>query len=89
MILKVITPMGVFFEGDIEGFSGRSGQGAFQLLPGHSPWICALPAGSHRVDIQGRAHYLTCSNAMLKCRPEEISLLAESAHWQSEADQVS
>jgi len=60
MKLRLMTPDGALFEGDVLSVRGRAPGGEFEILPGHAPWvspleICLLALGRLSADAQAGA----------------------------------
>lgn len=48
LVLKVLTPEGTSFEGQVEAVYLPGSAGRFEVLPGHAPIVSSLTAGELR-----------------------------------------
>ena len=72
MILSIITPQGVSFEGEVKRFQFPSAKGLMEFLPGHAPMI-AEKRGRIVTDTQERE----CGDGVGRIKDEKIVVVCE------------
>lgn len=76
MKLKIITPTGTQYEGDVKRFQFTSATGLMEFLPGHAPMIAELKAGS----IHTESEAIHCGAGVVRIENDEITVVCEPAH---------
>ncbi len=86
--LKIVSPDGVFFDGDARQLSVRSIDGEIAVLKGHMPFLTAVSVGECRVytadgEVPKRA---ACCGGMLNVTDEEVFLAPTTFEWGEDID---
>lgn len=80
MKLKIITPTGTKYEGEVNRFQFPSTTGLMEFLPGHAPMIAEVKEGS----IHTESEEITCGAGVVKIENDEITVVCEPASTQGE-----
>ena len=75
--LKIMTPQGTFFEGDIESFSAPGINGYFGVLPSHAPMVSAIGKGILKIETEGDSQYYVISGGVVEIKSAGTIILAD------------
>jgi len=75
--LKIMTPQGAFFEGEVESLSVPGINGYFGVLPNHAPMISAVGTGVLKIEKDGDLQYYVVSGGLAEITREETTVLAD------------
>ena len=85
--LRIGTPDGLLFEGDVERVVCRSITGDLAILAGHCNFCTALGMGeAHVVTEDGQRRQAACIGGMLSMIDGTCHLLATTWEWQEDID---
>lgn len=84
--VSVVTPDGPVYESDVEMVSTKAGSGELGILPGHIPMVAPLKIGAVRLKNGGKTDFVAVSGGFLEVRPEQVTILAQSAEQADEID---
>lgn len=85
--LRIGTPDGLLFEGDVERVVCRSIMGDLAILAGHCNFCTALGMGeAHVVTEDGQRRQAACIGGMLSMIDGTCHLLATTWEWQEDID---
>jgi F-type H+-transporting ATPase subunit epsilon len=84
--VSVVTPDGPVYESNVEMVSTKVRTGELGILPGHIPMVAPLQIGAVRLKNGSNTEFLAVSGGFLEVRPEQVSILAQSAEQSSEID---
>lgn len=85
--LRIGTPDGLLFEGEVERIVCRCITGDMAILAGHCNFCTALGMGeAHVVMANGTRREAACIGGMLSMMDGECSLLATTWEWKEEID---
>jgi len=85
--LKISTPDGLAFEGDVERLRVRMIDGDVCLLAHHADYVSAVGAGEAAiVTEEGQTRYAACIGGMLAMIHNEANLIATTFEWADEID---
>jgi F-type H+-transporting ATPase subunit epsilon len=84
--VSVVTPDGPVYESDVEMVSTKAQSGELGILPGHIPMVAPLQIGSVRLKNGGKTEYVAVSGGLLEVRPDQVSILAQSAEVSESID---
>ncbi len=73
MILSVITPNGVSYEGEVQRFQFLSAKGLMEFLPGHAPMIAEVRRGTAVTD-QGEIAF---GDGVVRIKDNKITVVCE------------
>ncbi|PLR85110.1 F0F1 ATP synthase subunit epsilon [Bacillus canaveralius] len=84
--VSVVTPDGPVYESDVEMVSTKAQSGELGILPGHIPMVAPLQIGAVRLKNSGKTDFVAVSGGFLEVRPDQVTILAQSAESSSEID---
>lgn len=85
--LKIMTPDGVAFDGEVTSVSCRTINGQVQLLAKHIDFCTALGMGEAHVKLEdGTVRRAACMGGMLSMMQGECHLLATTFEWADAID---
>jgi len=84
--VSVVTPDGPVYESDVEMVSTKAQSGELGILPGHIPMVAPLQIGAVRLKTDGKTELVAVSGGFLEVRPEQVTILAQSAEQSDEID---
>ncbi|MCP6680939.1 F0F1 ATP synthase subunit epsilon [Bacillus nakamurai] len=77
--VNIVTPDGPVCDADIEMVSVRAESGDLGILPGHIPTVAPLKIGVVRLKKDGQTELAAVSGGFLEVRPDQVTILAQSA----------
>ena len=83
--LSIVTPDGLYFDGQAERLTVRTTEGEVTILPRHINYVAALGMGAATVVVNGEAKKAACIGGMLSMLYGEAKLIATTFEW---ADQI-
>lgn len=84
--VSIVTPDGPVFNSDVEMVSTKAESGELGILAGHIPMVAPLQIGAVRL-IKGNATtYAAISGGLLEVRPDQVTILAQSAELAESID---
>lgn len=79
--LRIVTPEGPVFEGEVSVVNMRSSVGAFGVMANHAPMIVECPPGALRArDAQDRDIVFDCDSSVFTMDGTEAAVLTAFAH---------
>ena len=75
--LKIMTPQGIAFEGEVESLSAPGIDGYFGVLPSHAPMVTAIGMGILKFEKQGDIQYYVISGGVAEVTARETTILAD------------
>lgn len=85
--LKIISPTGLFFGGDIERIVVRGTEGEFAILPKHTPLTTALAISSFYMILGEKEQKKgTLLGGLVTINPDETIILTDAAEWPEDID---
>ena len=84
--VSVVTPDGPVYESDVEMVSTKAKTGELGILPGHVPMVAPLEIGAVRLKKDGKTEFVAVSGGFLEVRPEQVTVLAQSAEKSNDID---
>lgn len=84
--LQIITPDGVFFDGETDNLILRTTVGDKGILAHHEPYVAALPIGRFKVKLNGNYRYGAVASGIVKVSKDKTVVLAQSCEWADEID---
>lgn len=86
--LKIVSPDGVFFDGDAYQLSIRAIDGELAVYHGHIPFLTAVAIGECRVyPEQGKAPLrAACCGGLLNVTPDAVLLAPTTFEWADDID---
>ena len=84
--LKVVTPDGIKFDGQVEELVVRSTTGDLGILAGHLNMVAPLGMGRATVMIDGQKRYAACIGGMVAVVNGRAELVPTSFEWAEDID---
>jgi F-type H+-transporting ATPase subunit epsilon len=84
--VSVVTPDGPVYESEVEMVSTKAKSGELGILPGHIPLVAPLAISAVRLKKGGNTDYVAVSGGFLEVRPDQVTILAQSAELASDID---
>lgn len=84
--VSVVTPDGPVYESEVEMVSTKAKSGELGILPGHIPLVAPLAISAVRLKKDGKTEYIAVSGGFLEVRPDQVTVLAQSAEAASKID---
>ena len=86
MMLEVVTPYEVFFEGRIERIEIPAQDGQLGIMPAHSPLVVAVTPGIATIDVEGEKKKFAVSEGFAEIGQHVVIIVCNAAEWPSEID---
>lgn len=81
--LQIVTPEGMFYDGECTQVSVKSTEGGVAILAGHIPYVTTLAKdGWCKVHTEGGKRTAYCSGGMLSVTQELTRIVASSFKWE-------
>ncbi len=84
--LQIVTPDGVFFDGQAERISLRTITGEVGILANHSNYVTAIGMGEARVCVNGTTKRASCIGGMLAVLNGDVNVIATTFEWADDLD---
>ncbi len=84
--LKIVTPDGLEFEGQVEELIVRTTTGDLGILAGHVNCVAPLGMGRATVVIDGAKRYAACIGGMLSVVNGQATLVPTTFEWAEDID---
>lgn len=85
--LQIVTPDGLFYDGQAEKLDVRAVTGGITILPRHVNYVTPLGMGTATVTIDGKDRFAACIGGMLSVNGNEVRLIATTFEWAEDIDQ--
>ncbi|WP_456273064.1 F0F1 ATP synthase subunit epsilon [Bacillus sp. AK031] len=77
--VNIVTPDGPVYESEVEMVSTKAQSGELGILPGHIPMVAPLQIGAVRLKNGNDTELVAVSGGFLEVRPDQVTILAQSA----------
>ncbi|MEG9296090.1 F0F1 ATP synthase subunit epsilon [Mangrovibacillus sp. Mu-81] len=77
--VNIVTPDGPVYDSEVEMVSTKAQSGELGILPGHIPMVAPLQIGAVRLKKGSNTELVAVSGGFLEIRPEQVTILAQSA----------
>jgi len=85
--LRISTPDGLVFDGEVERLRARMIDGDVSILAHHTDYVSAVGAGEAAIVMaDGQTRYAACIGGMLAMINNEANLIATTFEWADEID---
>lgn len=84
--LKIVTPDGLKYDGNVEELIVRSTSGDIGVLAGHINCVVPLGMGQATLIIEGQKRYGACIGGMLSVLDGKATLVPTTFEWADEID---
>lgn len=79
--LQIVTPDGLFFDGEAESLDVRATTGGVTILPRHINYVTPLGMGVATVKTEGKVRKAACIGGMLAMTNGACKLIATTFEW--------
>lgn len=86
--LQIVTPDGLFYDGQAEKLDVRAVTGGITILPRHVNYVTPLGMGAATVTIDGKDRLAACIGGLLSVSGNEVRLIATTFEWAEDIDQA-
>ena len=87
MMIEVVNPYEVFFEGRAERIVLPTLDGQYGVMPGHAPLVMAVTPGIVRVDNDGEQKSFVISEGFAEIGQNAIIIVCNAAEWPEKIDE--
>ncbi|MGD6802242.1 F0F1 ATP synthase subunit epsilon [Rossellomorea vietnamensis] len=84
--VNIVTPDGPVYESEVEMVSTKAQSGELGILPGHIPMVAPLQIGAVRLKNGNDTELVAVSGGFLEVRPDQVTILAQSAERSTAID---
>ena len=84
--LKIVTPDGMSFDGQVEELIVRTTSGDLGILAGHTNCVAPLGMGRAMILVDGQKRYGACIGGMVSVVNGEANLVATTFEWAEQID---
>lgn len=84
--LKIVTPDGIEFEGQVESLTVRTTSGDLGVMAGHTNCVAPLGMGRATVIQDGKRRYAACIGGMLSIMDGKVTLVPTTFEWAEDID---
>lgn len=84
--LQIVTPDGMFFDGEAEKLLVRTVVGDVCILPRHCDYVTALGMGEAQVWADGKKRTAACIGGMLAVTGGSVRIVATTFEWSDDID---
>ena len=84
--LKVVTPDGMEFEGQVEELIVRTVTGDMGILAGHINCVAPLGMGTATIVVDGQKRYAACIGGMVSVMDGVVTLVPTTFEWAEDID---
>ena len=86
MKLDIVTPERLVYSAEVEMVIARAAEGEIGILPQHAPLVTPLTISALQVKTADKEQWVAIGGGFLDVRPDQITVLAESAEFADEID---
>jgi F-type H+-transporting ATPase subunit epsilon len=84
--LRIVTPDGLEFEGQVEELIVRTTTGDLGILAGHTNCVAPLGMGRATVIVDGSRRYAACIGGMVSVANGNVTLVPTTFEWAEDID---
>ena len=84
--LKIVTPDGLHYDGQVEELVVRSVTGDLGILAGHTNLVAPLGMGQAMAIIEGKKRYAACIGGMVTVMDGQVLLVPTTFEWADKID---
>ncbi|MGG3469481.1 F0F1 ATP synthase subunit epsilon [Neobacillus pocheonensis] len=84
--VNVVTPDGPVYDSEVEMVIAKAISGELGILPDHIPLVAPLEISAVRLLKDGKEELIAVSGGFLEVRPDQVTILAQSAEKGSDID---
>ena len=84
--LQIVTPDGLFYDGQAESLNLHAAQGGLTILPRHTNFVTTVGMGPAKVVLEGKSRIAACIGGMLSVINGEVRLIDTTFEWAEDID---
>ena len=84
--LQIVTPDGLFYDGEAEKLLVRTSGGDVCILANHTDFVSPLGIGVAKISIDGKARKGACIGGMVSVMNGNVSLVPSTFEWEEDID---
>lgn len=84
--LEIVTPMRIFFSGEVKMVVLKTPEGEMGVLKGHIPMVVAIAVGPIRITRGTECLKAVLSEGFMEVKQDKTIILADTAEWPYEID---
>lgn len=84
--LQIVTPDGLFYDGDAQKVIVRTTTGDVCILANHTDYVTPLGMGEARITIDDKVRKGACIGGMISVMKGEVSLVPSTFEWAEDID---
>lgn len=84
--LQIVTPDGLFYDGEAEKILVRTAGGDVCILASHTDFVAPLGMGVAKVTIDGKVRKGACIGGMISVMKGEVRLVPSTFEWEEDID---
>ncbi|MBP3582990.1 MAG: ATP synthase F1 subunit epsilon [Clostridia bacterium] len=84
--LKIATPDGLEFEGEVESLLVRTAEGDAEILAGHTDFLSSLGTGRVRITAGGEKRFASASGGFVSVKGGDVSLVPVTFEFADDID---
>ena len=84
--LKIVTPDGIEFEGQVESLTVRTTSGDLGVMAGHTNCVAPLGMGRATVIVDGQKRYAACIGGLVTVVDGTVTLVPTTFEWADAID---
>lgn len=85
--LRIVTPDGLFFDGEVQRIILRTTEGDAGILAGHADYVAPLSTGVAKIVTEnGEVRYAACNGGLLSVQDGEATVAATTFEWGTDID---
>lgn len=84
--LRIVTPDGMEFEGQVQELIVRTVTGDMGILAGHINCVAPLGMGTATIVVDGQKRYAACIGGMVSVADGAVTLVPTTFEWSDEID---
>ena len=86
MKLKVVTPTGGFYDGEVSMVELTTTEGEIGIYPNHIPLTAVVAPGVLKIHEDGSEKEAALMSGFITILPEQVTVMAEVVEWPDEID---
>jgi F-type H+-transporting ATPase subunit epsilon len=86
--LEIVTPEGVKFSEEVDGFTAPSVEGQFGVLPSHRPLLAGLKTGIVSYEVDGQSRQVAVGPGFAKVADDQANIITDRFMAQGDVDPV-
>ncbi|MCI5800622.1 MAG: ATP synthase F1 subunit epsilon [Oscillospiraceae bacterium] len=84
--LQIVTPDGIYFDGEAQQVIVRTTEGEVGILRGHADYVAALSIGEARITVDGQVRRAACNSGMISVNKGLVRVVAVTFEWSDDID---